>query len=216
MSTGSKKKRRIDRVTSVELPPGIFGHLWGHLRRGPVLVRLGLCALTALVLWAVARGWAPPFPYHKGDVPQRDIVARTKFEREDPEATRKTKEKARSLAVATYDLDSSTLDQLRAQVENEITELVAAKSYSDGAKLWEAYRLPLAEGTPKPTAKERQEQYQKFRTALAAEGALDKFKTALKESMAPLQDKGVLDKLPAAHDANKEVISIHPVGTDNK
>jgi putative nucleotidyltransferase with HDIG domain len=216
MSTGSKKKRRLDRVTSVELPPGVLGHLWGHLRRGPVLVRLGLCALTALVLWAVTCGWAPPFPYHKGDVPQRDIVARTKFKRDDPEATRKAKETARSLAIATYDLDSSTLDQLRAQVENEVTELIAAKSYSSVSKVWDAYRLPLADGTPKPTAKERQEQYQKFRAALSADGALDGFKAALKESLAPLQDKGVLDKLPAEHDANKEIISIHAVGTENK
>jgi hypothetical protein len=83
MSTGSKKKRRIDRVTSVELPPGVLGNLWGHLRRGHVLVRLALCAITALLLWGITRGWAPALPYHRGDVPRRDIVARTQFERED-------------------------------------------------------------------------------------------------------------------------------------
>ena len=89
MSTGSKKKRRIDRVTSVELPPGVLGNLLVHLRRGHVLVRLALCGITAMLLWAITRGWAPPLPYHLGDVPQRDIVARTQFEREDPERHRK-------------------------------------------------------------------------------------------------------------------------------
>ena len=151
MSTGSKKKRRIDRVTSVELPPGVLGNLVGQLRRGDVLVRLALCAITALLLWGVTRGWAPALPYHRGDVPRRDIVARTQFEREDPEETRKARELARSLAIATYDQDPAPLEQLRAQIENEATELVSAKSLAKVDKLWDAYRLPLAEGTPKPT-----------------------------------------------------------------
>jgi putative nucleotidyltransferase with HDIG domain len=216
MSTGSKKKRRIDRVTSVELPPGVLGNLVGQLRRGDVLVRLAICAITALLLWGVTRGWSPALPYHRGDVPRRDIVARTQFEREDPEETRKARELARSLAVATYDQDPAPLEQLRAQIENEATELVSAKSLAKVDKLWDAYRLPLAEGTPKPTPKEREQQYQKFREALSAEGAMDKFKTALKESFAPLIDKGLLEKLPVEHDANKETISVHPVGTDTK
>jgi putative nucleotidyltransferase with HDIG domain len=214
MSTGSKKKRRIDRVTSVELPPGVLGNLWGHLRRGHVLVRLAFCALAAVLLWAVTRGWAPPFPYHQGDVPPRDIVSRTQFNREDPEATRKARELARSLTIATYGQDSSRLEQLRAKVENEVTELMAAKSLAEVDQLWEAYRLPLAEGTPKPTEKEREQQYLKFRESLSAEGALDKFKTALNDAFAPLVQKGVIEKLPPEHDANAETIAVRPVGSE--
>jgi putative nucleotidyltransferase with HDIG domain len=216
MSTGSKKKRRIDRVTSVELPPGVLGNILGHLRRGHVLVRLALCAVTAVLLWGITRGWAPPLTYHWGDVPQRDIVARTQFEREDPEATRKARELARSLAIATYDHDPAPLEQLRAKLENDVTEIVAAKSLKDVDKLWDSFRLPLAEGTPQPTAAEREQQYQKFHDTLAAEGALAKFKTALNEAFAPLMDKGVLEKPPPEHDANNETISVHPVGTDAK
>ena len=214
MSTGSKKKRRIDRVTSVELPPGVLGHLWGHLRRGHVLVRLAMCALAAVILWAITQGWAPPQPYHRGDVPSRNIVARTQFEREDPEATRKAQDEARSLAIATYDQDPSRLEQLRAKLENEVTELVAAKSLAKVDKLWDSYRLPLAEGTPKPTPQEREQQYQKFREALSAEGALDKFKTALNEAFAPLLQKGLMDKLPPEHNANALTIAVRPVGSE--
>lgn len=214
MSTGNKKKRRIDRVTSVELPPGVLGNLWGHLRRGHVLVRLALCALTALILWGVTRGWSPPLPYHRGDVPSRDIVARTQFEREDPEATRKARELARSLTIATYDQDPSRLEQLRAKVENEVTELTAAKSLEKVDQLWDLFRLPLAEGTPKPTAEERQQQFQKFRESLSAEGALDKFKSALNDAFAPLLQKGVLEKPSAEHDANAETIAVRPVGSE--
>jgi putative nucleotidyltransferase with HDIG domain len=214
MSTGSKKKRRIDRVTSVELPPGLFGNLWSQLRRGHVLVRLSLCATTAVLLWSITRGWAPPMPYHWGDVPQRDIVARTEFERENPEKTKEERKLARSLAIATYDHNPAELEQLRAKIENEVTGLAGAKSFADADAMWNSYRLPLAEGTPEPTAAEREQQFQKFHEALSAEGALDKFKTALKETFAPLIEKGLITKLPPEHDANRQTISIHPVGTD--
>lgn len=216
MSTGSKKKRRIDRVTSVELPPGVLGHLWGHLRRGHVLVRLAMCSITALLLWAITGGWTPPMPYRWGEVPKRDIVARTEFSREDPAATEKDRNDARKLAIATYDHDPSKLDQVRAKLENDVTEIVAAKSLAEAEKLWDTFRLPLAAGTPEPTPQEREQQFQKFHDALAADGVLEKFKTALNEIFAPILDKGLIEKLPPEHDANEQKLSVHPVGTDSK
>ena len=150
MSTGSKKKRRIDRVTSVELPPGVLGNLWGHLRRGQVLVRLAMCLVTALLLWSITRGWAPPMPYHWGHVPARDIVARTEFSREDERKTEDAQKDARRLAIATYDNDPAKLEQLRAKVENEVTAIAAAKSLTEVAPIWDMFKLPLAEGTPQP------------------------------------------------------------------
>jgi putative nucleotidyltransferase with HDIG domain len=214
MSTGSKKKRRIDRVTSVELPPGVLGSLWDQLRRGHVLVRLALCAVTGVLLWSITRGWTPPMPYHLGDVPTRDIVARTEFQREDVQKTDDARKEARQLAIATYKHDPAQLEQLRAKIENEVTELIGAKSFADAESLWQSFRLPLAQGTPEPTPAEREQQYQKFHETLAAEGALDKFKAALKEAFAPLIEKGLIEKLPPEHDANKQTLTIHPVGTD--
>ncbi len=167
-----------------------------------------------MLLWAITRGWTPPLAFHRGDVPHRDIVARTEFEREDPAATEKAREQARKLAIATYDHDPSQLDQVRAKLENDVTEIVAAKSLASVDKLWDTFRLPLAEGTPKPTPQEREQQYQKFHDALAADGALAKFKTALDETLAPIMDKGLITKLPPEHDANEQTISVHPEGTD--
>ncbi len=214
MSTGSKKKRRIDRVTSLEMPPGVWGTLWDNLRRGYVLVRLALCALAALLLWVITAGWAPPFPYHWGDVLPRDIVARTQFERPDEEATRKARDQARGLAIAIYDQDPTQLEQLRAKIENDVTQLLAAESYEDAQAIWEQFRLQLAEGTPQPTEEERRERFQRFRDSLSAEGALDAFKTALAESLAPLKQKGLLQKLPPEHDANAETITVRRAGED--
>jgi putative nucleotidyltransferase with HDIG domain len=214
MSTGSKKKRRIDRVTSLEMPPGVWGSLWDNLRRGYVLVRLALCAFAALLLWVLTSGWAPPFPYHWGDVPPRDIVARSQFERPDEEATRKAKDQARSLSVAIYDQDPTQLEQLQAKIENDVTQLLAAESYEDAEAIWEQFRLQLAEGTPQPTEEERRQRFQRFREALSVEGALDAFKTALSESLAPLKQKGLLQKLPPEHDANAETITVRRAGED--
>ncbi|HEY3395558.1 MAG TPA: HDIG domain-containing protein [Lacipirellulaceae bacterium] len=212
MSTGSKKKRRIDRVTSLEMPPGVWGNLWGHLRRGHVLVRLALCGVTALLLWVVTRGWAPPLPYHLGDVPSREIIARTEFKLYDDDATQEAKRQARTTAIAIYEHNPQPLEQLRAKVENDVTQLVAAKSYDEAKEIWNQYRLQLAEGTPQPTEVERQQRFQKFREALSAEGALETFKGSLSEALAPLMKSGILEKLPAEHDANAEKIAIRPVG----
>lgn len=217
MSTGSKKKRRIDRVTSVELPPGVLGNLWGHLRRGHVLVRLALCAATALVLWAVTSGWAPPPPaYELNEVLSRDIVARTAFERPDEKATEDARDLARAGVIATYDHDPSRLEQLRAKIENEVTEMLAAESPDKVAAVWNQYQLQLAPGTPQPSPEERAQRFQAFREALTAEGALDSFKNALKLAFEPLVGKGVIEKIPPEHTASPEKIFLREPNTDTK
>jgi putative nucleotidyltransferase with HDIG domain len=214
MSTGSKKKRRIERVATLELPPGVWGVLRSQLRRGHVLVRLSLCALTAILLWAITRGWSPPMPYHLGDVPARDVTVRTQFQQVDQQATAEAREEARHLAVAVYSQDSTQLLQLQAKLENDVSQIVAAEKLSAVQTLWDEFRLPLAEGTPEPTEEERQQQFQRFREALAGEGALGSFNTAIAEAMSPLQQRGLLDKLPAEHDANQERIAVRPVGSE--
>ena len=212
MANGTRKKRRIDRVTTLELPPGVWGNLWGQLRRGHVLVRIGLCALTAILLWAISQGWVPPLSYHLGDVPKRDIVARTQFEKVDEEATREAQEQARALAVAIYEQDPAQLLQLKAKLENEVSQLVAAKDFSEIEPLWNKFRLQLAEGTPEPTEEEHRQQYERFRQALAGEGALDAFKTGLTEVFKPLIQNGLIEGLPPEHDANEMTIAVRPVG----
>ena len=84
-------------------------------------------------------------PYRWGDVPQRDIVARTEFERENPEKTKEERKLARTLAIATYDHNPAELEQLRAKIENEVTGLVGAKSFADAEAQWDAYRLTPTE-----------------------------------------------------------------------
>ena len=186
-----------------------------HLRRGQVLVRLALCALAAIVLWLVTNGWAPPQPYHLGDIPSRDITARIQFEKPDEQATRDARREARKRAVAVYDQDPQSLVQLRAKLENDVSQIVAAENFEAAEPVWREFKLKLAEGTPEPTDEERRLAFDRFRDALKAEGALDAFKVSLSESLKPLEENGILEALPLDHDANFEKIAIQPAGSNS-
>jgi len=191
----------------VELPPGVWGILAGQLRRGSILLRLSLCALVALMLWAFTRGWDPPFDYRLGEIPQRDIVVRVDFQQPDPKKTEEKREEARQLAVAIYDQDLEPLVQLRAQLRLDLGKLLSPETYADlDQELWSQFQPPLAEGTPDPTEEEREQQYQRFREAFAEDGLLEKFGEQLTEAMSPLDQWGLLGEL--AQDVNLEKIFV--------
>lgn len=213
MSSGSKKRTRSERVAAVELPPGLWGSLRMHLRRGHVLVRLAMCAIAAIVLWAITGGWVPPQQFHLGDIPPRDVTARVQFEKLDEKATAEAREQARKLAVAWYEQDPAPIAQLRAKLENDVSQIVAAEDFAEIEPLWSEFEPKLAEGTPAPTPEERQHQFERFRDALKADGALDAFKKSLAESTSLLEQNGILDALPADHDANFERIAVRQKGS---
>ncbi len=210
MSTGNQPRTRQQRVATVELPPGFFGTLLGHLRRGSVLLRLALCAMMAAFLLAFTQGWDPPFNHRENEIPTRDIVARVDFEQVDAEATREARDRARRLTMAIYDQDAEPLVQLRAQLTSEISKLLSAEKLEDvDDEVWTAFEPPLAEGTPDPTPEERQTQFTRFRDAFGAENAMEQFNEKLAEVMAPFEERGLLEELPAEHkDLNFEKIFV--------
>ena len=87
MSSGGQKKTRLERVAALEMPPNMVERMLGDLQRGDVLLRIGLCFLSAIFLWAVVGAWAPPFAIRRGFVPDRDILARVEFKKQDDVAT---------------------------------------------------------------------------------------------------------------------------------
>ena len=210
MSNGNQKRTRQQRVATVELPPGVWGKFVGQLRRGSILLRLALCALVALFLWAFTQGWDPPFTYRQGEIPQRDIVARIDFEQPDFEATSKARQRARDLALAVYDQDPEPLVQLRAHLRSEITKILAAEKIEDvDPTIWAEFEPPLAAGTPDPTEEQRQEQFLRFREAFAEENALEVFSEKMAAVMAPFEQWGLLESLPPEHkDVNFEKIFV--------
>ncbi|MEM8866161.1 MAG: HDIG domain-containing metalloprotein [Planctomycetota bacterium] len=214
MSTGNQKRNRGRRVTTFELPPGRWATLLGQLRRGGVVLRLLMCTATALALWAMTQGWNPPREFRPDRIPVRDVIARTYFEQPDDEALQEARRDARRLAIAVYDQDAAPLQQLEAELLNDINQLIAAEEFSEvDLAMWEAFSPPLAEGTPQPTVEEQAEQFDRFRTALTAEGASERFKLTLDEIFAPLVNQGIIDQLPEDHDANTEQIDVRPLGS---
>ena len=199
MSTGSKKKRRIDRVTSVELPPGVLGSMWGQLRRGHVLVRLALCAITAMLLWANYSRLGSARPALS---PGRRSAARYR----GPHAIRAR----RSGGDGQSSRSSPQVDDRHVRPGSRRPRAASRqggkRSHRTGRRqiagqsrqALGSYRLPLAEGTPKPTDQEtNSSNIRSFAKHFRPKAALDKFKAALDEASHRWCDKGLLEKLAA-------------------
>ncbi|MEN1681113.1 MAG: HDIG domain-containing metalloprotein [Planctomycetota bacterium] len=213
MSSPSPKRSRGRRVAAFELPPGPWATLLTELRQGRVLLRIALCALTAVLLVVMSQGWDPPPNYRPDRVPQRDLVARVGFSRYDAEMTDRARDEARRLALAVYDHNPQPLAQLRAKLLNEVSDLVSVEGFDQVDKdLWAAFSPPLGEGTPQPTAEEQLEQFQRFQEALLPEEANKRFRQALEEAFAAEAPNGLIDELPTEHDANRERIETRVLG----
>jgi len=196
-------------VAALELPPGLMRRLLNELQRTAVLVRLTLCLLTAIVLWVVTAAWAPPFSYRSGFVPARDLVARIDFDREDPVATERERDKARERALAVYQQDPVPLEQLQASLQLDIDKVIAAKKLGDlEPGVWQRFE-PVRDDKKQPSIEQRQQAFQQFRALLAEEGALEKFRKAVSDALTPFDQRGLLRELPPDHVGNKEKIFVH-------
>ena len=195
-------------MASVELPPGPFSRILGRLRQGQVVLRILFCALVAIFLWAVTTGWQPPFTYRTGYTPARDIVAQIDFEQDDPEATRTAREEARARTPGIFEQDPGTLVQLRAKLENTVVNFAGAEKLADlGPDVWKDFEAQADENTPEPSEQQREKQFQQFKEVLTGEGALDKFRSLLKEALADFEEHGLLKELPQDTEGNPERIN---------
>lgn len=216
MSTGGQKKTRLERVAALELPPNLIEQILGGLQHVRVLARLGLCVVAAVAMWLIVDGWEPPFAFRTGFVPPRDILARVEFREYDPVATKTAKDKAADQVRFIYQQDPSSLVQLRSALINKLA--VVSTSATLGTLppgMWESFS-PAPMPNVEPLSKEQQEeQYQQFHAALSDQEKLAKAEKAIERAFAPLEQKGVLEKLQQAHDeGNQTEIYVHPLGSD--
>jgi putative nucleotidyltransferase with HDIG domain len=192
MSTGSQKRTRSERVAALELPPRLWGRAFETLRRGDVLLRLGICLFAAVVMWSSTRAWSPPFPYHIGQVPQRSIVARANFEVENSRQTEKNRDEARRQARYVYKNDPEPLRQMLATLKGQVVQLRDAETYDEAtAKIWAEF-LPTEEEVAQRTP---EEMFETFRMQLTGVGKLAVFERAVHDALADFEKRGLLMQL---------------------
>jgi cyclic-di-AMP phosphodiesterase PgpH len=210
MSSASQKKTRLERVAALELPPNLVERLLGDLQRGDVLLRLGICILSAVFLWAVIGAWAPPFPFRTGYVPPRDILARTPFKKFDPDATHDARKTAENSVRFVYTQDPSGIIQLKANLKNRLADISKAQSLTDlPTDLWLEFSPPLVPNVESPAKEEQEADFQQFHQAVAGKEKQERFEKAIDAAFAPLEQKGFVDKW-AQEKGHQTEIYVHP------
>jgi len=228
MANHIQRRTRSERVASIELPPGLLERTWEYLHRGDVLLRLTLCLLTAIALWAITGAWAPPFSFRKDYTPRRDIVARAPFKVLDVQATKEAHERAKRRVRFVYDLDKEPLVQLRARLNNRVKVVLGAATWAEvDRKAWDEFFAPPLEPPP-PAATEaelearkaseamrKEEHFLRFREALQDPENLRKFEEAVAQAMRPIEQRGLIHDLPpdAAEGNQQEIVVQHPKET---
>ncbi|MCA9213870.1 MAG: hypothetical protein KDB27_12450, partial [Planctomycetales bacterium] len=243
MSTGSTKRSRPHRGSSLKLAPGWFERNWSVVRRGDVLLRVGMCLLAAVLIWAVTGAWDLPFQYREGDVPSRDIIARVDFEMINQTATELARRDAVSKMLCIYEHDRQLLDEVRQGLKNKIFALVQAKTYQDVDKeLWQEFTKPDPAkneitktvgsttnailsavptggnwiGLPPLDELESAVQFDRFKNTFKDDPELDNFMSKIGGAMQEFDERGLLENLEHEVDeGNQTQITVYPVGDEN-
>jgi hypothetical protein len=191
------------------LPPGRIARIVALVRRGDVLLRIGLCLTAALIMWGVTGAWAPPFSYRTGEVPPRNIVARASFRVQDEARTEARRQRARGEIVCTYQHDVQPLVELRQALTDRMFQLVRAPSFEE---LDEGVRADLLDRPNASDAAAAQKDFDAVRAALAGDMELDRFGQAVQRAMGEFERDGLLEKLQHhLEEGSQRSILVHPV-----
>jgi len=196
MSTGNKRPR-AGRVRALAIPPNLFRRIFGALRRRDVLIRLGLCALAAIAVWALTKAWVPPLGYRTGFTPQRVIIARVDFEVFDPKATEELRKRKRLELRPIYVNDPKPLQQLQQALKVRLLQIVGAASYEKvDSKLWDEF---FPENGKQVTKEVKEKQFNELRKALGPDPKLTKFENVLRRVFSDFERRGLIDRLQHGH-----------------
>lgn len=146
------KRPKTPRVARIELPPGVFEAAFDRLQQRDVLLRLGLCLVVAIIIWAVTGAGKRPFPHRLGDTPSRTIVVRYPFSKEDKAKTDQQREVARSQARCVYVNNEDVLTNLREELKNKIVALTQPAVDQKTLTLWGEFYTPPPSDKPPAAA----------------------------------------------------------------
>lgn len=211
MSTsGNGSKKKGSRVSGVPLPPNRFAQAIDMLKRADVLSRIGMCALTGLIVWIATAGWQPPFAYRENDVPARAISARVDFRVLNEEETNNAREAARKEVVTIYTHNRTVIEQLRLQLLEKVRQIVRAESLDALEQdpttqgVWTAFMhgVPLSPDGDPNNAKTNAQFFQEFREEFLDDEDLRKYTNAITLAMARMERDGLLRNLQ--HDFDRD------------
>ena len=216
MATGGQRRTRWERVAALEMPPGRWEQAWTGLHRSDVLLRIGLCMLTAVVVCAVMRGWYPPFTYRSGQVLPRDVVARVPFETVDREQSEAARDLARRQVRWVYQHDPLPLDRLTESLMIAVGGVLVADSPNEIPQIWADF-LPQADSTLVPVEEESNHRFERIKHALTKDRGLIGFRKDINDALARFRERGFLGKqAPRAGQANNDEIEVFPAGRPDK
>lgn len=182
------------------------------MKRPDVWARIGLCALTAVILFIVMFGWNPPFAYRLRRAPIRDLHALTTFEYEDYKATDEQRTKKRQDFLCLYTHDVELLKDMRNQLIEDVFK-IKDKEFGEieESNVWSNF-FPVDANDSAETAAD-EESFNLFRDAIAEDEKLQAFQAAIKKAFIEIDKHGLLTDLP-----HKDIvgslteIEVHPVG----
>ena len=186
MSIASQRRYRPGRG-SFPGARGTLANALAALRRGDVLLRLLLCGIAAVMIWAVTGAWTPPFSYRLGYIPRRDIMTRVDFSVKDENATKEKRDEARRSVVPLYKNDPQPLVQLRQELTDRVSQLVLAETFDKVDKqAWSEFAKMDA------PADEQSRQFNDLKSFFTGAMNTNRFADALRDAMAPLELSGML------------------------
>lgn len=163
------------------------------LRRADVWARVGLCVLTATILWVVTFGWYPPFEYRVREAPLRNLHSRTAFEFVDLVKTEEASRNARAKILCLYENDQLPLEQLRQALIDGLFE-IKQKKYEDlEPQVWA--RFFAADANPQDEVGPNKATYERFVKALEADEKLKTLRKAIDNAFLEIDKQGLLENL---------------------
>ncbi|MEX0866125.1 MAG: hypothetical protein WD030_02130, partial [Pirellulales bacterium] len=176
----------------MELPPGFYSRLLRVLRDPSMLVRLGMCALAAVVCSVVTIAWRPPFEFRKFEIPDRGVASRVDFSIVNAVATEGAREMARQQSRLVFSHDPEPLVQLQARLKANVVELLQSENYQQKeAEIWETFLPAPTADQPVLSEQEKLVAYERFRDLLSEEGRLVQFEDQLAKAFAEFEQRGL-------------------------
>ncbi|HIN95060.1 MAG TPA: HDIG domain-containing protein, partial [Planctomycetes bacterium] len=224
MSTGGQKRQLLDRRGSFSLPPSPWAQMLNYLQHVGVLLRIGACLLAAVMMWWLTSGWTGSFPFRRGYIPDRDIVASVQFAVRDQEATRRQREQARRETLCVYSHDRQQLAELRKALEDKVFQLIGAASFESLEKsVWDEFfvddksadsgRKTPADISPLFKGMTEEDVFKAFQESFTGDMKLSSFELAIERAFQRVEEDGLLENLGhQLEDGSQIAILVHPRG----